>query len=100
MGKKFYITQFLCFFFKNLYKTVADPFAFLLRIGNPVKFFQKIVFGSHMDDLQICLFPKKPQNAFRFTGPHKTIIDIDACQLAANGPMHQRSGDGRIHASA
>ncbi len=88
--------DFDCFVGKTFDKGVADAAAFFLRIGNAGQGRQEFVLG--LDDVQIGLevLRKFANDRLFFVLAQQAVVDQDATELRADGPVQEGRDDRRI----
>ncbi len=80
-------------FLENLDKAQTDALAFDLRVHHAGQLAQEEVGCIDIDQIEFGLLPEKPHDRLGLTGPHQPVIDVDAGELIAYGPMD----NGRHH---
>jgi hypothetical protein len=74
----------------------TDPLALDLRVDHPLQFAEKVVGGIDIDDVEFALLLEEAQDRLRFAGPHQAVVDMDAGQLIADGPVDDGGHHRRI----
>src|SRR5689334_4906434 len=78
----------------------SDVFPLALRIGHIFQSREKLRRAIQDPEIQMQVRGESLLHLVAFTGPQHSIVDEDAGQLVADGPMGRRCRDGRIHPSA
>ena len=86
--------------FEDADEFFADNPALLLRIGDTFQGGKKLTGSIHRHQFGAHLLAEGFHHLFRFALAQQTGIHEDSHQLVADGLMHQRGRDGRVHAAA
>jgi len=82
---------------KNPDEFAPDDFSFLLGIGDPFEFGQEPGGSIHHFQFETQTVGENAFDALHLLGPHQAIVDQNADQLVANGPVDQGGGNAGIH---
>ena len=77
----------------------ADDLALALRVGDPGQRVEEPLGGIDRHQLDAGRGHVVPLDLLALARPQQTVVDEHAGQLVTDGPMHERGGDGGVHAA-
>ncbi len=86
-------------FLKNVDEKAADDFAFALRIVHSGQSRKESFFGVDADDLDPQVLGKGGHDLIPLAQSQKSVVDKDAGELVADGPMDQRRRHRGVNAA-
>ena len=78
---------------------VADRLALGLRVGDAGEAGEEALAGVDVDQLDAHRPPERLGDLLALALAHQPGVDVDARQLVADGPVHERRGDRRVDAA-
>ena len=84
---------------KDVNKGMADALPLFFRILDTVEPIKEVFGVVDNDEASPHVLSERPLYVFAFMFSEESVVDENACDLIANGPVHQGRGHRRIHAA-
>ena len=99
LRQKINALQLLRFVVEYLDEFLADDLPLGLGVGDARQLVEKTIDGIHIDEIRVHFVPEDLDDLLRLTFAQKTVVDVDADQLLADGLDQQRGHHAGIHAA-
>ena len=99
LRQKINALQLLRFVVEYLDEFLADDLPLGLGVGDARQLVEKTIDGIHIDEIRVHFVPEDLDDLLRLTLAQKTVVDVDADQLLADGLDQQRGHHAGIHAA-
>ncbi len=99
LSEIFHLAELLSLLFENLDKAVADALPFFFRISDALQPLKEIGFRINVNHLQVSALAEETEHALALVGAHQAVVDMNAGELAADGPVDHRGDHRGIHAA-
>ena len=97
LGQVFDPAQLLGFGGEDADEFVADAAPLLLRVDDPFQLAQEVHRGVHVNQVQVVMLPEEVKDFLRLPFAQQAVVDEDAGQAVADGPVDQHRGDRGVH---
>ena len=97
LGQVFDPAQLLGFGGEDADEFVADAAPLLLRVDDPFQLAQEVHGGVDVNQVEVVMLPEEVEHFLRLPFAQQAVVDEDAGQAVADGPVDQHRGDRGVH---